>query len=187
MNINLHGATNPVATNSTTANPAITNPATANTTTNTITTSPATTNTTTNTITTNAIDSGAATTHRGDATHDKMGSPLAVEKNTPEVDSAAGVNKALDPKGVATEGEAVEDAPKTDSEALATIVEQLSDVVTLMNKGLAFSVDEDSGSAIVKVMDIDTGDIIRQIPSEEALELAQKLQDVKGLLLKTQA
>jgi flagellar protein FlaG len=178
MNINLHGATNPVATNSTTANPAATNPAIIN---------PATTNTTTNAIATNAIKSGATTTHHGDASHDKVGLPLAVDKNTPEVDSAVGVNKALDPKGVATEGVAAEDAPKTDSETLATIVEQLSEVVTLMNKGLSFSVHEDSGAAVVKVMDMDTGDIIRQIPSEEALELAQKLQDVKGLLLKTQA
>jgi flagellar protein FlaG len=188
MNINLHGATNPVATNSTTANPATANPATINpattnpATTNLATTNLATTNTTTNAIATNAIKSGATTTHHGDASHDKLGLPLAVDKNTPEVDNTVGVNKALDPKGAATE-----DAPKTDSETLATIVEQLSEVVTLMNKGLSFSVHEDSGAAVVKVMDMDTGDIIRQIPSEEALELAQKLQDVKGLLLKTQA
>ncbi|GGI67612.1 flagellar protein FlaG [Shewanella gelidii] len=76
---------------------------------------------------------------------------------------------------------------KRDAEALAEVVEQLSDVVTMMNKGLAFSVDEDSGAAVVKVMDIDSGEIIRQIPSDEALELAQKLQDVKGLLMKTEA
>ena len=76
---------------------------------------------------------------------------------------------------------------QSETEALEEVVMQLSEVMSLMNKGLAFSVDEDSGSAIVKVMDINSGEIIRQIPSDEALELAQKLQDVKGLLMRTEA
>ncbi|MBE7213863.1 flagellar protein FlaG [Shewanella benthica] len=71
--------------------------------------------------------------------------------------------------------------------ALDVVVKQLSDVMSMMNKGLAFSVDEDSGAAVVKVMDIDSGEILRQIPSDEALELAQKLLDVKGLLMRTEA
>ena len=76
---------------------------------------------------------------------------------------------------------------QSQAEALAVVVEQLSEVMSIMNKGLAFSVDDDSGSAIVKVMDIDTGELIRQIPNDEALELAQKLLDVKGLLMRTEA
>ncbi|CAM4197314.1 flagellar protein FlaG [Shewanella livingstonensis] len=76
---------------------------------------------------------------------------------------------------------------QSDAEALAAVVEQLSEVMSIMNKGLAFSIDDDSGSAVVKVMDIDTGELIRQIPNDEALELAQKLLDVKGLLMRTEA
>ena len=83
--------------------------------------------------------------------------------------------------------QAEEQAKEQETEALEAVVEELSDVMALMNKGLAFSVDEDSGAAVVKVMDIDSGEIIRQIPSDEALELAQKLQDVKGLLMRTEA
>ncbi len=76
---------------------------------------------------------------------------------------------------------------EVEKQALESVVEELSDVMKLMNKDLAFSVDEDSGTAVVKVMDIDSGELIRQIPSDEALELAQKLQDVKGLLMRTEA
>jgi flagellar protein FlaG len=76
---------------------------------------------------------------------------------------------------------------QSQAEALAVVVEQLSEVMSIMNKGLAFSIDDDSGSAVVKVMDIDTGELIRQIPNDEALELAQKLLDVKGLLMRTEA
>jgi flagellar protein FlaG len=124
-----------------------------------------------------------------DATSDtSVTALLAVEKSTyvAETDKVAQANALTETVTETEQSVAVKDE-QSEAEVLAEVVEQLSEVVTLMNKGLAFSVDEDSGSAIVKVMDIDTGDIIRQIPSEEALELAQKLQYVKGLLLKTQA
>ncbi|MCU7372959.1 flagellar protein FlaG [Paucibacter sp. O1-1] len=51
-------------------------------------------------------------------------------------------------------------------------------------KGLKFSVDDDSGKRVIKVQDIESGDIIRQIPSEEALQLAQKISEVSGVLMK---
>jgi flagellar protein FlaG len=127
---------------------------------------------------------------RLDATSDtSVAAPLAAEKSTymvAEADKVA-LAKTLTETVTKTEQSVAVKDEQSEAEVLAEVVEQLSEVVTLMNKGLAFSVDEDSGAAIVKVMDIDTGDIIRQIPSDEALELAQKLQDVKGLLLKTQA
>jgi flagellar protein FlaG len=124
-------------------------------------------------------------TNRSEATSEKnIAQQLATEKSAyvPEADKVS-LTKAI------TEAEQVAETKKEQSqaEALAVVVEQLSEVMSIMNKGLAFSVDDDSGSAIVKVMDIDTGELIRQIPNDEALELAQKLLDVKGLLMRTEA
>lgn len=70
---------------------------------------------------------------------------------------------------------------------LTQIATELSDMMSMMRKGLAFKVDEKSGQAVVTVLDKDTGDIIRQMPSEEALALAEKLSEVTGLLMKTEA
>jgi flagellar protein FlaG len=125
---------------------------------------------------------------RSDTSDTSVAAALAVEKSTyvAEADKVALANALTETLTKTEQSVAVKDQ-QSEAEVLAEVVEQLSEVVTLMNKGLAFSIDENSGAAIVKVMDIDTGDIIRQIPSDEALELAQKLQDVKGLLLKTQA
>ncbi|MGS0824751.1 flagellar protein FlaG [Shewanella sp. 0m-8] len=67
------------------------------------------------------------------------------------------------------------------------VANELNDMMSLMRKGLAFKVDEQSGQNIVRVLDVDSGDVIRQIPNEEALELAQKLAEVAGSLLKTEA
>ncbi|MEX5341765.1 flagellar protein FlaG [Pseudomonas sp. I2] len=49
-------------------------------------------------------------------------------------------------------------------------------------RNLEFSTDEDSGKIVVKVIASDTGELIRQIPSEEALRIAHSLSDVKSVL-----
>jgi flagellar protein FlaG len=74
------------------------------------------------------------------------------------------------------------DSKKT-SESLEIVAKELTDMVAMMQKGLKFSVDVDSGKQVIKVQDIESGDIIRQIPSEEALQLAQKLSEVSGVLM----
>lgn len=73
-------------------------------------------------------------------------------------------------------------------EELQGVAEQLSSTMEMMKKGLQFRVDDESGTNIVSVMDISSGEVIRQIPSDEALELASKLSEVAaGLLMKTEA
>lgn len=74
-----------------------------------------------------------------------------------------------------------------DPSKLNQVATDLSDMMSMMRKGLAFKVDETSGQAVVTVLDRDTGDVIRQMPTEEALALAEKLSEVTGLLMKTEA
>ncbi|GIU53332.1 MULTISPECIES: flagellar protein FlaG [Shewanella] len=76
---------------------------------------------------------------------------------------------------------------KAKDEKLAEFTEELNNIDSLVRKGLAFKLDEDSGQNVISVMDIDSGDIIRQIPNEEALELSKKMAEVAGLLLNTEA
>ena len=49
-------------------------------------------------------------------------------------------------------------------------------------RNLEFSTDEESGKIVVKVIASDSGELIRQIPSEEALRIAHSLSDVKSIL-----
>lgn len=67
---------------------------------------------------------------------------------------------------------------------LDKVADNLTNLVSVMQKGLKFSVDEESGKQVIKVQDIESGDVIRQIPSEEALLLAEKLSEVSGILMK---
>jgi flagellar protein FlaG len=49
---------------------------------------------------------------------------------------------------------------------------------------LQFSQDNQTGKTIVKVVDTQTGELIRQIPSEEFLRISQAVDKLQGLLLK---
>jgi flagellar protein FlaG len=52
---------------------------------------------------------------------------------------------------------------------------------------LSFSVDDSTGKTVVKVSDAQTGEMIRQIPSEELLEIARSLDKLQGMLLRQEA
>lgn len=52
---------------------------------------------------------------------------------------------------------------------------------------LDFSIDDSSGKVIVKVTDAATGEMVRQIPSEEMLDIARSIDKMQGLLLKEKA
>ena len=55
------------------------------------------------------------------------------------------------------------------------------------NFNLNFSVHEASGQIMVSVVDKETGDVIREIPSEALLDLAAKLQEAVGLIFDKKA
>lgn len=65
------------------------------------------------------------------------------------------------------------------SEQIESAVSQLSEFVQTNNRQLNFSVDEGSNKQVVKVTDAQTGDVIRQIPTEEVLKLSERLQDLQ--------
>jgi flagellar protein FlaG len=52
---------------------------------------------------------------------------------------------------------------------------------------IEFSIDEDSGKTIVKLMDTETNTVLRQYPSREALAIAKDIDKFQGLLVNTEA
>ena len=70
---------------------------------------------------------------------------------------------------------------------LQKALEEVEKAVAPMAQSLQFSLDKDSGKTVVKVMDTDTNEVIRQIPSEEVLAISKAVDKLKGLLIKQQA
>ena len=66
---------------------------------------------------------------------------------------------------------------------LGEAVSQLNDYVQSVSRDLQFEVDNDLGQTVVKVVDQETQEVIRQIPDEVALRLAEKLQQDEPLTL----
>ena len=72
-------------------------------------------------------------------------------------------------------------------EQLNQAIKATKDFVGSIHSSLDFSVDEDTGSVVVKVIDKETKEVIRQFPSEEMLSIAKALDSIKGLLVKQKA
>lgn len=71
--------------------------------------------------------------------------------------------------------------PEELSQAMASI-KQMIDIKA--PNSLQFSVDDSTGKTIVRISDAETGEMIRQIPSEEMLDIARSLDKMQGMLLR---
>lgn len=87
-------------------------------------------------------------------------------------------------------------APKTEPavnagpesrQQLEQAVEAVKKFVTPISSNLDFSIDEETGIRVVKVIDSSTQEVIRQIPSEEILQIARALDRLQGLLIQQKA
>ena len=74
------------------------------------------------------------------------------------------------------------------AELLQHAIEKINLVLQQKNRALEFSVDIESNRIIVKVIDTETGDLIRQLPSETTLAISRRISESQqGLLLKALA
>ncbi|MFI3245822.1 MAG: flagellar protein FlaG [Ferrimonas sp.] len=74
---------------------------------------------------------------------------------------------------------------KMDVDQLQQMVAELESFFNANKRSLSFQIDDDSGKSVVTIKEVDTDEIIRQIPSEEMLKFAVKLSDLSGLFLNT--
>ncbi|QXI30087.1 flagellar protein FlaG [Pseudomonas vanderleydeniana] len=95
-----------------------------------------------------------------------------------------------DKSASAPQADAVKAAPDTDatnkdadsSERLKRAVQDIEKFVQSIKRNLEFSIDEHSGKVIVKVIASDTGEVVRQIPTAEAMKLADSLSSASSVL-----
>ena len=84
----------------------------------------------------------------------------------------------------------VEDEQSSNSKSPLSVedaVKRISDFVAPTQSELSFSVDQVSGVQVVKIMDSQSNEVIRQFPSKEAIEIARALDKLQGLLIRDKA
>ena len=73
--------------------------------------------------------------------------------------------------------------PEPSLEQIKQAVNQINQTIQSVNKDVQFSVDQQSGRVIVKVVDTQNNQVIRQIPSKETLAVAEALGKLQGLII----
>lgn len=92
-------------------------------------------------------------------------SVTAAPTNPREAEAPAAAGKAASPAG--------KDLPAI---SIAGAIESIRDFLADSRRQLQFQVDEGSGRTIVRVVDPGSGEVIRQFPSEELLQVAATLE-----------
>jgi flagellar protein FlaG len=69
-------------------------------------------------------------------------------------------------------------------EQVTQAIKSINKAMESLSQGLEFSIDSDTHMTVVKVVDKQTKDVIRQMPTQEALEIAKALDQVRGLLIR---
>lgn len=116
---------------------------------------------------------------------ESMNSGSAVTATQPTVSQSVGSKNGT---------EAISNVPVTDSaqqemtaEEMQAVVDKLNEFMHNGQRNLNFSVDSETDATVVKVMDSETQEVIRQFPSEEALKLAKHLDGMMGLIFNDHA
>jgi flagellar protein FlaG len=85
----------------------------------------------------------------------------------------------------ATEKQVAEKEPsRQDVESATQKLQKFADSV---RGDIQFSLDQDSGKTVVKVIDKQTSDVLMQFPSKEALSMADALEKMQGMLIRQKA
>ncbi len=74
-------------------------------------------------------------------------------------------------------------APPVTIPKIESVTRQIDSFLRSINKSLQFRVDQATGEMIVTIRDDETGEVIRQVPGEDALRIAQRIEDTLSAML----
>jgi len=79
---------------------------------------------------------------------------------------------------VKQEGQLKKEDSKSGEQSVADVVEEMNQSDAIRNTSLQFVIEERGDPPVVKVMDKDSGEMIRQIPSELVVKLSKALEEM---------
>ncbi len=78
-------------------------------------------------------------------------------------------------------------AQPTTPEAVAAAVDSANAYVQSTSTNLKFTLDKETGETVIRMVDTETNEVLRQIPSEEMLAISKSIDRMQGLLINRQA
>ncbi len=113
---------------------------------------------------------------QGVALRDAVKPPQGYETEQAKSISQQAVNKVVEAKKVK------ESEEKKNTMPLEKAVQKSNETAAVMSSQVRFEVDSQTKDVIVKVINKETGDVIREIPSEEMVRLASRVKELRGLI-----
>ncbi len=92
--------------------------------------------------------------------------------------------KAIEPNKLPklpSESSQIKFDPKELQQQLTDIIDSLNKQMESNNRNLGFAFDAKLGVHVITVSNTETGEVIRQIPSETVMRVAHKFEELKGL------
>jgi len=102
----------------------------------------------------------------------------AVRTSPPSGSNAAAAPAVPPPKAAAPQVQAAS------IETTKQVARQINDFLRSSASNVQFTVDDESSQVVVRIVDTQTKQLIRQIPSEEMLAISKSLDQLTGLLIK---
>jgi flagellar protein FlaG len=62
-------------------------------------------------------------------------------------------------------------------------VKDVNEIVDKVKEGLSFQIHEDTEKMMVKVIDLNTDEVIKELPPEEMLDLQARIHEMVGILI----
>jgi len=114
---------------------------------------------------------------------------VSSEKAVVKIDSSSSVNSA------STNQENVQNIKQAKAQSLSIVknedlqesVSRINEFVQAVQRDLEFSIDEATGKQVITVLDRASEEVIRQIPTEAVLAIADNIETLKGILFSAEA
>jgi flagellar protein FlaG len=74
-----------------------------------------------------------------------------------------------------------------DRRTIEEATKKVQQTVSMFNSALQFQIDQDTEKVVIKIIDTNTKEVIKQIPPQEILEIAKALDKLQGLLVREKA
>jgi flagellar protein FlaG len=69
------------------------------------------------------------------------------------------------------------------TDEIEQIVSELNNFIQIFNTKIAFEIDKETKKTVLKIIDAQSNEIIRQIPPEELLAISKRISELLGLII----
>jgi len=117
---------------------------------------------------------------------------IDISSKNSDIRLQGGQKTSLSPRdGTGSNANATAAAPKVDeqlsTEKTHALAAELNKALEQVEGSYSVSVDDDTGMMVVRITDTETGDIVKQVPPQQVLDVSVSVEKIVGLLVDDQA